>query len=302
MAPLKKPLFVPPPLATLDHFFTKADASINRSASSSFQVPKRLKTGLSSSRIKRKTPTQTPRPTTEIIILDSDDDAPAVRAKRKAKDHSESNSDVEVVETVAHEASSSGKKAKTGRGPGPAFGSFGTTFPLDESLNFAEFGRPKLLIPTEDTQLSPGDEKPLVSLPEDESVSAPLSADPGVPSHPSIPVSEGSSRDFATTSTTSLENPIAIDNEWGTGDDELVCTIKDEFDDVLELTDDDDEVEGVIKVEDEPPSASGDDSLDQCPFCGRSLTSLSPLVSFTFCSLHPCRLICFILGHTNTHQ
>ena len=282
MAPLKKPLFVPPPPATLDHFFARADASINPSASSSsFQVPKRVKAGLSSSRIKQKTKI-TPQPAAEIIILDSDDDAPAVRAKRKAKDPTESSSDVEVVETDAHEASSSGKKAKTGRGAGPGFGCFGTTFPLDESLHFAEFGRPKLLIPTEDTQLSPGDRKSLASvssLPEDEFASVPLSADLGVSARPFIPAPDGSSRDFATTSTTCLENLLTIDDEWGTGDDELVRTIKDEFDDVLELTDDDDEVEDVIKVEDEPPSASGDNNLDQCPFCGRSLTSLAPLVS-----------------------
>jgi hypothetical protein len=97
MAPLKKPLFVPPPPATLDHFFTKADAS------SSSQAPKRrVKLGLSgsSSRIKH-----TPA---EIIVLDSDDDdAPVVRAKRKAHAESSGSSDVEVVETEGMSSSSS---------------------------------------------------------------------------------------------------------------------------------------------------------------------------------------------------
>src|SRR6266702_995071 len=284
MAPLKKPLFVPPPPATLHHFFAKADASINRNASSSsFQAPKRVKAGSSSSQIKLKATTHTPQPAAEIIVLDSDDDAPVVRAKRKAKDHVESSSDVEVVETDAqqtHGVSSSGKKAKTGRGAG--FGGSGTecllAFPQDESLHFAEFGRPKLLVPTEDTQHSAEDEKSPASFPRDKSsvpASAPLSADLGVSVRPFI---DGSSRFFATTSTTHLENLIEIDDEWGTGDDELVHTNKGEFDDVLELTDDD-EVGDVLKVEDEPPSASGDNNLDECPFCGRSLTSFAPLVS-----------------------
>jgi len=239
--------------------------------------------GSSSSQIKLKATTHTPQPAAEIIVLDSDDDAPVVRAKRKAKDHVESSSDVEVVETDAQQTrgvSSSGKKAKTGRGAG--FGGSGTecllTFPQDESLHFAEFGRPKLLVPTEDTQHSAEDEKSLASFPQDKSsvpASAPLSGDQGVSARPFI---DGSSRFFATTSTTHLENLIETDDEWGTGDDELVRTNRGEFDDVLELTDDD-EVEDVLKVEDEPPSASGDNNLDECPFCGRSLTNFAPLVS-----------------------
>ncbi|KAF8262628.1 DNA repair metallo-beta-lactamase-domain-containing protein [Lactarius quietus] len=211
MAPLKKPLFVPPPPATLDHFFTKPDASIiNRNASSS--ASKRVKPSLSTSRIKHP-------PQQEIIILDSDDEdapAPAVRTKRKAKNYhapaESTSSDIEVVET--DDVREPGKKAKTGFG--------GAMFPVqDESLHFAEFGRPKLLIPMED-------ETP--------------------------------------TTTCGFENLITIDDEWGTGDDELVRTIKGEFEDVLELADDD-----------EPSSASGDNNLDQCPFCGRGFSSLTPL-------------------------
>ena len=263
MAPLKKPLFVPPPPATLDHFFAKADASINRSASSTFHAPKRVKTGLSMSHIKQKTK----RRPQHIIVLDSDDDAPAVRAKRKAKDHAENSSDIEVVET---EASSSEKKAKTGVG-GSATEHL-LTFPQDESLHFAEFGRPKLLIPTEDTQ----HEKSLASSGLSHESGVPASAPLGASARPSL---GGPSSVLATTSTTCLENLIEIDDEWGTGDDELVRTNRSEFDDVLELTDDDDEVEDVLKVEDEPPSTSGDNNLNQCPFCGRCLTGLAPLVS-----------------------
>lgn len=190
---------------------------------------------------------------------------PVVRAtrKRKAKDHraaeGSSSSDVEVVETDdAHEGN--GKKSKT-------------VFPLDESLHFAEFGRPKLLIPAEDAQRSTGGENSLAGgsggIPEGES-SVPASADWGVSARPCVPAV------IAPTSKISLENLIKIEDEWGTGDDELVRTIKGEFDEVLELTDDD-EVEDVLKFEDDLPSASCDDNLDQCPLCRRSLTSLSLL-------------------------
>jgi hypothetical protein len=252
MAPLKKPLFVPPPPATLDHFFTKADAS------SSSRTPKRrVKVGLSSSRIKH---THTPA---EIIVLDSDDDdAPVVRAKRKTHAESSSSSDVEVVETEGSSSCSSGKRFRRGLG----------TVDVDESLHFAEFGRPKLLlIPTEHS--------------EDEPPSAPAPSDGG-----------------SSTSTACLDNLIEIDDEWGTGDDELVRT---KFDDVLELTDDDDQVvEDVLKVEEDepPPSTSGADNiLDQCPFCGRGLTKLDPLVSFPHLHIHVSR-ISLSSGHTITHQ
>ncbi|KAN0129821.1 DNA repair metallo-beta-lactamase domain containing protein [Lactarius tabidus] len=223
MPPLNKPLFAPPPPATLDHFFTKADASINnRSASSS--AKKRVKAGLSSSRRIKHTPQRAE----EIIVLDSDDsdDAPVVRPaparKRKAKDHAAEScsSDIEVVETDDASSFGNGKKSKT-------------VFPLDESLHFAEFGRPKLLIPAEDsTQLSTGHEP---SVP----ASAPRSANLGVAA-PAV---------IAPTSTISLENLIKIEDEWDTGDDERVRMSKGEFDDVVELTDDD-EVEDVLKFED----------------------------------------------------
>jgi hypothetical protein len=150
---LEKAFVCPTPTRNIGPFLCEI-CRINQPERVFFQNPstKRVKAGLSISRIK-------PQPA-EIIILDSDDDdAPVVRAKRKAKDYAESSSsDVEVVET---DAQSSGKKARTGRGAG---------FPQqDESLHFAEFGRPKLLIPMEDSAEDGG-----------ESSVPPLSADLGV--------------------------------------------------------------------------------------------------------------------------
>ncbi|KAH9056723.1 DNA cross-link repair protein pso2/snm1 [Lactarius vividus] len=277
MAPLKKPLFAPLPPPTLHHFFPKADALINRSTPSSSKPPKRVKAGVSSSRIKQNT-TYT---SAEIIVLDSDDDAPAMRTKRKAKDPADSSSDVEVVEMDAQQTHASSSRKKEKMGHGARFGGSGIeclfALPQDESLHFVEFGRPRLLIPTEDTQHSAGGEQSLASgsnFPQDESsvpTSAPLlAAGSGL-------ASDSDSRIFATAPSSCLDNLIKIEDEWDTGDDELVRPNPGEFDDVLELTDDDDEVEHVLKVEDEPLSASGDNTLDQCPFCGRSLTSLAPL-------------------------
>ncbi|KAH9031316.1 DNA repair metallo-beta-lactamase-domain-containing protein [Lactarius pseudohatsudake] len=111
----------------------------------------------------------------------------AVRAKRKVKVHAESCSDVEVVETDAQQtrvASSSRKKEKIEHGA--RFVGSGIeclfAFPQDESLHFVEFGRPRLLIQTEHTQHSTGDERSLASghsFPRDEASipnSAPHSA------------------------------------------------------------------------------------------------------------------------------
>ncbi|KAH9975691.1 DRMBL-domain-containing protein [Lactifluus volemus] len=52
-----------------------------------------------------------------------------------------------------------------------------------------------------------------------------------------------------------------MDDDWGTGDDELVRTNEAEMNDVLELTDDD-EIEEALKLEDEHADFSGD-NLDQ---------------------------------------
>jgi hypothetical protein len=139
--------------------------------SSSSRAPKRhIKVGMSSSQIKHIP--------AEIIVLDSDDhNAPVVHAKQKA--HAESSnscSDVGVVETEGMSSSSSGKRFQCGLDT------------LDESLHFAEFSRPKLLlIPTEH---SPEDEPALV---------------PGL---------------GAASSTACLGNLIKIDDEWGTSNDE----------------------------------------------------------------------------------
>ena len=72
-------------------------------------------------------------------------------------------------------------------------------------------------------------------------------------------------------------NVIEIDDEWGTGDDELVRGNGAEADGALELTDD--EIEAILKPEGESP-ATLEKTTDQCPFCGITLTSLSTLVSF----------------------
>ena len=83
-----------------------------------------------------------------------------------------------------------------------------------------------------------------------------------------------------------FDNLIEIDDddEWSTGDDELVRA---KFDDeVLELIGDDDQVvEDVLKVEaDEPPYpvSGADNVLNQCPFCRRALTRPSVFHFFQF--------------------
>ena len=72
------------------------------------------------------------------------------------------------------------------------------------------------------------------------------------------------------------DNVIEIDDEWGTGDDELVRANGDDVEGVLELTDD--EVEEILKPKDESPATPGE-AINHCPFCGIDLTSFSSLVS-----------------------
>jgi hypothetical protein len=81
----------------------------------------------------------------------------------------------------------------------------------------------------------------------------------------------------ASSSRVDSDNVIEIDDEWGTGDDELVQANGVEVDGALELTDD--EVEAILKAKDES-SATSEETTDQCPFCGITLTSLSTPVSF----------------------
>jgi hypothetical protein len=85
MAPSKRPLFAPPPLTTLDHFFRKPETSNSRSASSS-QVQKRVKASHHlSSRHRPRTKRVRP-PGAEVIVIDSDDDTPLACTKRKEED------------------------------------------------------------------------------------------------------------------------------------------------------------------------------------------------------------------------
>ncbi|KAH9024591.1 DNA repair metallo-beta-lactamase-domain-containing protein [Lactarius hengduanensis] len=167
----------------------------------------------------------------------------AVRSKRKVKVHAESCSDVEVVETDAqqtHVASSSRKQEK-----------------IEHGARFVGSGQ-DYSFRQKTTQHSAGGEQPSAtgsSFPQDKSsvpTSAPLlAADLGVSARSAIVASDSDTHISATTPSSCLDNLIKTDDEWSTGDDEL--------------------------VEDEPLSASGDNTLDQCPFCGRSLTCLAPL-------------------------
>ena len=280
MAPSKKPLFDPPPPTTLDHFFAKPDALNNRSASSQCShVQKRAKAIPVSSRVKPKTK-HNPPPSAEIIVLGSDDDVPVTRTKRKAVELSESSSDVEVVEAVtqrADDASSSGKKAKVE--PGSEIDHFcpQDLFSLaqDNSLQFSEFGRPKLLIPAEEDvpPVAQGENVQTGSsvLPEHLSGSETLRADPHAPSSSLLEI-PGNDSLFHPNSSAHGNSVIEIDDEWGTGDDELARTNNFEVDEIT----DDDEIEEVLMLEDGPPATSGD---NRCPFCGDTLTSFSSHVS-----------------------
>ncbi|KAI0306093.1 DNA repair metallo-beta-lactamase-domain-containing protein [Multifurca ochricompacta] len=240
MRPSKKPLFKPPPPTTLDHFFTKPALS------------RRVKASHLVSQIKQHAKHALP-PATEIIVLDSDDDGdgdePTACTKRKAEDRSESSSDIEPT----NDASSSRKKVKAE--PGPVFNVVDTQdlfmVSRDKSLHFAEFGRPKLLVPEEDVT-------PIAEYANFEAGSAVVSNDQSL-----IPVPLF----FADPDARKIL-PKKIDDDWGTGDDEVVRG-------VLELTDDD-EIEEVLSLKDEP-SPVLTDALDQCPFCESSLMSISPL-------------------------
>lgn len=278
MAPSKRPLFLPSPPATLDHFFTKPETSSSRSASS--QAQKRVKAShrLSSQHKPRKKRVQPPR--TEIIVLDSDDDTPLACTRRKAEDNTGCSSDVEVVEAVTQrtqDASSSGKevKAESGHKPGDFDSQNLFTISQDDA---SESDKPQLFSSAEDcvSHVTEGlDFQAVGSVPSDDqrhvAVPVPPSADPDV-SHHHLSEIHGDSSDVLPTSLAQLdsETVIEIDDEWGTGDDELVQA---NGEGVLESTDD--EVEEVLKPEDD----SSGDAIDHCPFCRINLTSFSSLVS-----------------------
>jgi hypothetical protein len=237
-----------------------------------------------SSRVKQKAK-QNPPPSAEIIDLGSDDDLPVACTKRKAVDRSGSSSDVEVVEAVTHQAndaSSSGKKVKMDLGS--EFDLFSARglfpFPQDSSLLFSEFGKPKLLIPADEDvpPVAKGENvqaggSTLLEGRHHLSALEHLSADSLASSCPQL----DNSPVVLPADSTHVDCVIEIDDDWRTGDDELVRTNGAEIDGVLELTDDD-EIEEVLKLEDEPSDISGD-GLDQCPFCGETLTMFSSHVS-----------------------
>jgi hypothetical protein len=231
-----------------------------------------------------------PPPEAEIIVIDSDDDTPlSCTTKRKAEDSSGCSSDVEVVEVEAitqrtHEdrAPSSGKKAKVESGHKPD--DFDTQDAQDLFMpsqdDVPESDKPQLFRPAEDsvpkfiegqrfqaTPTIPSDDQPHVGAPEINDSHRPLSEIQG---DFSVVLPTSSSR-------VDSDNVIEIDDEWGTGDDELVQSNGFEVDGALELTDD--EVEAILKPENESPATS-EETTDQCPFCGITLTRLSTPVSF----------------------
>jgi hypothetical protein len=317
MAPSKKPLFDPPPLTTLDHFFAKPDKLNGRHASS--QVQKRAKARRLSFQTTQRTSLKREQPSEmEIIVLDSDDDddapVPPGRTKRKAEDHhAGSSSDIEVVEAVSrrsHDAPSSGKK-KAKVKSGPNLSDVGTddllAFAQDDALHFAEFGKPQLLVHAEDHVLPCAEDQNFQPASCSRSDDQRPVATPATPSADSdnsyrpFPETQNNSSSVLPSCSTQADSydVIEIDDEWGTGDDELVRTNGAEVDDVLELTDEE-EIEGVLKLEDESPATPGD-FLDQCPFCGITLTSLSSLVCFFFRDFPSYFLIGLVSGHAVTH-
>ncbi len=285
MAPSKQPLFLPSLPTTLDDFFRKSETSNSRQSASS-QVQKRVEASHPQHRPRTK---RVKPPEVEIIVIDSDDDTPLVCTKRKAEDNSGCSSDVEVVEVEAitqrtHEthASSSGKRPKVESRHKPV--DFGTQVLFTSSQDDAsESDKPQSFRPTEDNVhfIEGQDFQATSSIPLDDrrpvTAPVPLSSDPDHSHRPSLEI-QGDSSGFLPTSSSpvDMDNVIGIDDEWGTGDDELVQTIGAEVDDALELTDD--EVEAILKPEDGSTATPGG-TTDQCPFCGITLTSLSSLVS-----------------------
>jgi hypothetical protein len=282
MAPLKQPLFLPSPPTTLDDFFRKPETSNSRQSASS-QVQKRVETRRPRHRPKKK---RVPPPGADIIVIDSDDDTPlSCTTKRKAEDNSGCSSDVEIVEVEAttqrtHEdrASSSGKRAKVESGHN--LDDFNTQSAQDlftpSQDNVSESDKPQLFRPAEDcvpkfidgqnfqaARAIPSNDQPHV---------APLVSETYGSHRPSSKTQDDSPGVFPTSpSRVDSDNVIEIDDEWGTGDDELVQA--------NEVEVDDEEIEAILKPKDESPTTS-EETTDQCPFCGITLTSLSTPVSF----------------------
>ena len=310
MAPSKKPLFDPPPPTTLDHFFAKPKASSSQSASS--RVQKRVKTRHLSSQTRKRTDSNRAQLSgTEVIVLDSedDDDAPADGAKRMVGEHTGDSSDIEVVEAVSegsHDVPRSRKKAKVGTASNCDTDDL-LAFAQDGALHFTEFGKPQLLVHAEENDMP--------SLIEDQGFQPAGSGYGDVPcpmaapaTHCAVPDDSYSylletqcdSSGVVQSCSTQVDScdVIEIEDEWGTGDDELVRTNGAEVDGVLELNDDD-EVEECLKLKDEASSIAGNFS-DQCPFCGITMTSFSSPVCFLL-SFAPHFLMVFVSGHAITY-
>jgi hypothetical protein len=248
----------------------------------------------------------------EIIVLDSDDDddAPADGTKRMAGEHTGGSSDIEVVEAVSegsHDVPRSRKKAKVESAPNCDTHDL-LAFAQDDALPFSEFGKPQLLVHTEENGMPPliedhgfqpagsgydgDDPRPMAApathfaVPDD--------------SHCYLSETQCDSSGVVQSCSTQVDScdVIEIEDEWGTGDDELFRTNGAEVDSVLEINDDD-EVEECLKLKDEPASTSGDIS-DQCPFCGITLTSFSSPVCFLL-SFTPHFLMGFVSGHAITY-
>jgi hypothetical protein len=220
---------------------------------------------------------------TEIIVLDSDEDV----GKRKAGDHTGSSSDIEVVEAVfegSRDAPRSRKKAKVKSTPNVDTHDL-LEFAQDDALHFAEFGKPQLLVHTEENDMPPRVED------QDSQPAGSGHADGPCPvatpatlfaisddSHSSLSETQCGSSGVVPSCSTQADScdVIQIEDEWGTGDDELVQANGAEIDGVLEI-DVDDEIEECLKLKGEHPSTSGDIS-DQCPLCGITLTSFSSSV------------------------
>jgi hypothetical protein len=289
MAPLKQPLFLPSPPTTLDDFFAKSEPSNSRQSASS-QVQKRVETRRSPHRPKAK---RVPPPEADIIVIDSDEDTPlSCATKRKAEDNSGCSSDVEIVEVEAftqrtHEdrAPGSGKKAKVDSGHKPEdFDTQDTQDLITPSQDdVSESNKPQLFRSAEDNvpKFIEGQNFQAactITLDDQPPEAAPL-AQKTDDSHRILSEIQGDSSGVLPTSLSRVasDNFIELDDEWGTGDDELVQANGVDVDGALELTDD--EVEAILKTEDESPTTP-EEATDQCPFCGITLSNLSKPVSF----------------------
>jgi hypothetical protein len=273
----------------LDDFFRKSETSNSRQSASS-QVQKRVETRRPQHRPKTK---RVPPPEAEIIVIDSDDDTPlSCTTKRKAEDNSGCSSDVEIVEVeaitrVTHEdcAPSSGKKAKVESGHKPDdFDTQGTQDLFTPSQDdVSESDKPQLFKPAEDSVpkfIEGRNFQVARTIPSDDQthVAAPPLPLETYDSHRPLSETQGDSSGVLPTCSSQVDSDnVEIDDEWGTGDDELVQANGVAVDGALELTDD--EVEAILKPKDESPATS-EETTDQCPFCGITLTSLSTSVSF----------------------